>query len=144
RASTSRCFALCGAGMYSSLETIWVGTGEGNDAVSAGCSSLNCSSVRNFMSFLPGSKWARCHLDVQQRGCVAAEDRPAFDVVEPRRSFDHTDRVSLAHIRRIIRAHQNVIGAVLIDEIVELMAGVDERVEIDPLQIGGRHAVELL
>src|SRR6266850_2238553 len=121
RASTSRCFALCGTGMYSSLDTIWVGTGDGNDAVSAGWSSLSCSSVRNFMSFLPGSKWARPHLEIQQAGCVAAEDRPALDIVEPRRALDHADRVDLPHISGIVGAHQDVIGAVLIDEIIELM-----------------------
>ena len=49
RASTSRCFAVCGTGMYSSLDTIWVGTGDGNEEVSAGSNSLSCSSVRNFM-----------------------------------------------------------------------------------------------
>ncbi len=50
RASTSRCFSVCGVGRYSSLDTIWVGTGDGNDDVSAGSSSRSCSSVRNFMS----------------------------------------------------------------------------------------------
>src|SRR6516162_8054906 len=53
RASTSRCSAVCGTGMYSSLDTIWVGTGEANDAVSAGCSSRSCSSVKNFTINLP-------------------------------------------------------------------------------------------
>src|SRR3954451_1303179 len=42
--------------MYSSLETICVGTGDGKDDVSAGCSSFNCSSLRNFMS---PSHWPR-------------------------------------------------------------------------------------
>src|SRR5262249_19790959 len=49
RASTSRCFSLCGGGMYSSLDTIWVGTGDGNDAASAGSNWASCSSDRNFI-----------------------------------------------------------------------------------------------
>ena len=36
RASTSRCAALCGVGKYSSLDTIWVGTGPRKAWVSAG------------------------------------------------------------------------------------------------------------
>ncbi len=49
RASTSRCRADCGTGRYSSLDTICVGTGEGNDEVSAGNRPLIISSLRNFM-----------------------------------------------------------------------------------------------
>jgi hypothetical protein len=49
RPSTSRCFAVCGTGAYSSLDTICVGTGEGNDDVSAGARPLIISSVRYFM-----------------------------------------------------------------------------------------------
>src|SRR5580704_19256368 len=45
RASTSRCFSVCGAGRYSSLETIWVGMGEGNSSSSAPCSACICSGV---------------------------------------------------------------------------------------------------
>ncbi len=41
----SRCCAVCGTGKYSSLDTIWVGTGEGNDDVSAGSRPLIISSV---------------------------------------------------------------------------------------------------
>ena len=55
RASTWRCFAVCGTGAYSSLETICVGTGDGNDEVSAGSSARNCRSVRNFMAASPES-----------------------------------------------------------------------------------------
>src|SRR6266478_3525633 len=178
RASTSRCLALCGTGMYSSLETIWVGTGDRNDAVSAGCSSLSCSSVRNFMGCLPKTRVARCSVtpaktgdqnwpwvpafrrdarsalsyislsrgrwdfEIQQSGCVGAEDRLALGVVEPGGALDKADRVGLAHIGRIVGAHQDVIGAVLVDEIVELVVSVDEGIEVDPLEIGGRHPVE--
>jgi len=35
--------------MYSSLDTIWVGTGDAKDEVSAGSNSASCSWVRNFM-----------------------------------------------------------------------------------------------
>src|SRR6266436_2286593 len=177
RASTSRCLALCGAGMYSSLDTIWVGTGDGNDAVSAGWSSLSCSSVRNFTltslayphsatpakagaHFSHGSRPSpgmtrravsrislargRWDFEVQQSGCVATEDRPPLGVLEPRCAFDHADWVGLAHIGRIVGAHQDVVGAILVDEIVELVVSVDEGIEIDPLEIGGRHPMQLL
>src|ERR1700722_8809561 len=53
RASTSRCCAVCGTGKYSSLDTICVGTGEGNDDVSAGSKPLIISSVRYFMALSP-------------------------------------------------------------------------------------------
>ena len=43
RASTSRWRAVCGAGMNSSLETLWVGIGPGYAWVSAG-SKLSSSS----------------------------------------------------------------------------------------------------
>ena len=45
RASSRRCFAVWGAGMNSSLETLWVGTGPGNAAVSAGASALSSASL---------------------------------------------------------------------------------------------------
>ena len=53
RASTSRCFAVCGTGRNSSLDTICVGTGEGNDEVSAGSRPLIISSLRNFIEDPP-------------------------------------------------------------------------------------------
>ena len=55
RASSRRCFAVWGAGMNSSLETLWVGTGPGNAAVSAGASALSSASVSSLMavSLLP-------------------------------------------------------------------------------------------
>jgi hypothetical protein len=54
RASTSFCCAVCGTGKYSSLDTICVGTGEGNDADSAGSNPLiNPSS----MNFIAASHW---------------------------------------------------------------------------------------
>ena len=36
RASTRCCSRVCGNGLNSPLETIWVGTGERNEPVSAG------------------------------------------------------------------------------------------------------------
>src|SRR5687768_15944283 len=50
RASTSRWRADCGAGKYSSLETICVGIGPGNAAVSAGASASSSSALRNPMA----------------------------------------------------------------------------------------------
>src|SRR5215472_9455333 len=46
RASTSRCSAVCGGGRYSSLDTTWVGTGEGKEASSAGNRFRLSSSLR--------------------------------------------------------------------------------------------------
>ena len=34
-----------------------------------------------------------------------------------------------------------MVGAILVDEVLELMMREDDRVEIEPLQIGGRHPV---
>ena len=47
RASNSRCFSVCGHGMYSSLDTHCVGIGAGNADVSAGntCSSSSGESM---------------------------------------------------------------------------------------------------
>src|SRR5271166_6586692 len=180
RASTSRCFSVCGTGMYSSLDTICVGTGAGKEDVSAGCNSRSCSSVRNFMRAPPWRRMAPlsrhpgegrgpfrlwvpafagktrggalsitlahdCRdFEIEQARRIAAKDRAALDIVEPRRAFDNADRVYLAHIGRIIGAHQDVVGAVLLDQVFELVVRVDERVEIDPLQVGGRHPVDAL
>src|SRR6185503_4778581 len=52
RASTRRCSALWGEGKYSSLETIWVGTGPGKAAVSAGSRARSSSSLRSLMGSL--------------------------------------------------------------------------------------------
>jgi hypothetical protein len=49
RASNSRCFTLCGAGIDSSLETDCVGIGDGYAKVSAGRSWLISASLRNPM-----------------------------------------------------------------------------------------------
>ena len=56
-----------------------------------------------------------------------------------RGALDHADRIDLAHVRRIVGAHQDVVGAVFLDQIFELVMGVDQRIEIEPLQIGRRH-----
>src|SRR6516225_3599416 len=144
RASTSRCLALCGTGIYSSLDTIWVGTGDGNDDVSAGCNSRNCSSDRNFMFASWGLEYGVTrHLNVQQPGRVAAEDRSALAIVESGCPLDHADRINLSHVGGIVGAHQDVIRTILLDQIVELMVGVDKRVKIDALEVGRRHPVEL-
>jgi hypothetical protein len=37
-----------------------------------------------------------------------------------------------------------VVGAVFLDQVFELVMGVDERVEIDPLQVGRRHPADAL
>src|ERR1700733_382729 len=47
RASTSRCFAFCGSGANSSLETTWVGIGVSCGSSSAGVSAASSSSLRN-------------------------------------------------------------------------------------------------
>src|SRR6516165_9844169 len=144
RASTSRCLAVCGTGMYSSLDTIWVGTGDGNDEVSAGSNCFSCSSLRNFMLSSRGLSWGRGHLDVQQTRGVDAEDCLALSVVKPGGTFEHADWIDFAHIGRIVGAHQDVVGAVLFDEIIELVVGVDQRIEINSLQIGRRRPMQLL
>ena len=46
RASTRCCSRVCGSGMNSPLETIWVGTGEANAATSAGAVRVSSSSLR--------------------------------------------------------------------------------------------------
>src|SRR6201987_6048364 len=74
----------------------------------------------NSISVAPRSTRRR-DFDVQQPRSVAAEDRPALGVVEPCRTLDKADRVDLAHIGGIIGAHQNVVGAILFDEILELV-----------------------
>src|SRR5262245_44181554 len=45
RASNSRCFAVCGAGMNSSLDTDWVGIGAGKADVSAGNNCFSSSEL---------------------------------------------------------------------------------------------------
>jgi hypothetical protein len=104
-------------------------------------------------AFLGEARWgvaiiilARCSRDfeVEQPCGIVAEDRAALDIVEPRRAFDHANRIDLAHIGGIVGAHQYVVGAVFFDEIFKLMVGVDERIKIDPFQVGGRHPVDAL
>jgi hypothetical protein len=82
-------------------------------------------------------------LDVQQPRGVPAEDRPSLIVVEPTRALDKADRINLAHIGWVIGAYQHVVGAILVHQIFELVVGKDDRVEIEPLQVGGRHPVYL-
>ena len=53
RASTSFCFSLWGAGMYSSLEMIWVGMGVVCGSISAGISSSSSSLVKKPMGDPP-------------------------------------------------------------------------------------------
>ena len=85
-ASTARCFALCGAGRYSSLDTICVGTGDGNDEISAGSNSLSCSSVRNFMisSLRATASWRRSVTPQQD-----AQDRDRCRGVDPDRPSEN-------------------------------------------------------
>src|SRR5262245_42601659 len=45
RASTRFWLSVCGRGLNSPLETIWVGTGDGKAARSAGATSCNSFSV---------------------------------------------------------------------------------------------------
>ena len=71
--------------------------------------------------------------DIQQACSIAAEDRPALVIIEPRCTLDKADRVDLAHIGRLVGTHQHVVGAILLHEIFELMVGEDDRVEIEPL-----------
>src|SRR5579864_7303264 len=47
RASTCFCCGVCGEGRYSSLETTWVGTGDGKAASSAPSNWFSSSSFRN-------------------------------------------------------------------------------------------------
>ena len=65
RASTCRCFSLCGAGMYSSLETIWVGIGVVCGSISAGIKASSSSLVRKLMWILPAE--IRCFNLFQNR-----------------------------------------------------------------------------
>src|SRR5207245_3899953 len=55
RASTRRCLSVWGAGMNSSLETLWVGMGPGKDDVSAPRRAFRSLSLRSLMSFLLGA-----------------------------------------------------------------------------------------
>jgi hypothetical protein len=73
-----------------------------------------------------------------------AKDGAALDIVEPQGALDHADRIDLAHIGGIVGAHQDVVGTILLDEVFELVVGIDERVEVDPLQLSGGHAVDVL
>src|SRR5690349_20494423 len=50
--------------MYSSLDTICVGTGDGNEELSAGNNSFSCSSVRNLMR--PPYRILQCSMSPQQ------------------------------------------------------------------------------
>ncbi len=52
RASTSFCFSLCGGGVNSSLETIWVGIGVACGSSSDGASSRISFSVRKPIAIL--------------------------------------------------------------------------------------------
>src|SRR5713101_5273795 len=66
RASTRRWFSVCGAGMNSSLETLWVGIGPGNAAVSEGRTALSSSSLSSLMrSPFRGGWWREqyCRLE---------------------------------------------------------------------------------
>src|SRR5271166_1662786 len=83
-------------------------------------------------------------LDVQQARGIAAEDGATFGTAEPPGTFDKSERIYLAHIGGIIGPHQDMVGAVLRDEVFELMVGIDYRVEIEPLQISRGHPVDLL
>ena len=53
RASTRRCCSVCGAGRYSSLETIWVGMGEANGASLANSKSLSRMTGSSFQRGVP-------------------------------------------------------------------------------------------
>src|SRR5882672_831687 len=55
RASTRRCLSVWGAGMNSSLETLWVGIGPGKDEVSAPRRPFRSLSLRSLMSLLLGA-----------------------------------------------------------------------------------------
>src|SRR5215472_14910044 len=59
RSSKRRCCAVCGNGLNSPFETIWVGTGEWNAACSAGsvCESSDLLSIRpiEILPCVPGS-----------------------------------------------------------------------------------------
>src|SRR6266536_455590 len=59
------------------------------------------------------------YLQIQQPGGVAAEDGAALGAVE------------------------DVVGAVQVDQVLQLVVGVDERIEIEPLQVGRRHLLEM-
>src|SRR5439155_18236903 len=89
---------------------------------------------------LPSSDWK---LQIQQPRRIAAEDRPARRVVEPEGALDEADRVNLAHVGRVVGADENVVGAVFVDEVLELVMGVDQRVEIEALEVRRRHLLEM-
>ena len=64
-------------------------------------------------------------------------------IVEPGGALDEADRVDFAHIGGIVGADQDVVGAVLVDEILQLVMGVDERVEIKPFEVCRRHLFQM-
>src|SRR4051812_31887734 len=72
---------------------------------------LSVSRARAFVS----SWWnlPPWRLDVEQAGGVVAEDGAALGVVEALAALDKPDRVDLAHVGRVVGAHQHMIGAVL-------------------------------
>src|SRR5947207_3236324 len=49
-------------------------------------------------------------LDSEQPRCIFTENSAPCRIVEPVCAFDKADRVDFAHIRRIVGAHQDVIG----------------------------------
>src|SRR5438105_10285824 len=83
-------------------------------------------------------------LDSEQPRCISTENSAPRRIVEPVCALDKADRVDFAHIRRIVGAHQDVIGAVLLDEITQLVMRLGERVELEPPGIGRRHFITLL
>ncbi len=68
RASTFFCCAVCGSGMYSPLETIWVGIGERSPSstASAGVNFSSCSSLNQ----LSASRESGAHFDMCSSGSI--------------------------------------------------------------------------
>src|SRR5215469_18894946 len=64
--------------------------------------------------------------DIQEPCGVAPEDRPALVVIEPGCPLDKADRIDFAHVGRVIGSYQHMVRTVLLDEIFELMVGVED------------------
>src|SRR5690348_15211674 len=68
-------------------------------------------------------------IEPQEPGRVGAEDRASLALSQTRAALDKPDRINFAHVGGVVGADEDVVGAVEVDEVLQLVMGVDERVE---------------
>src|SRR5262249_1515616 len=93
----------------------------------------NCRTFASDAASLAGRQLPGGDGDVQQPGGVGPDDRAPRPVRETGAALDKANRINFAHIGGVVGADEDVVLTVLLDEILQLVVGVDERVEIEPL-----------